>query len=106
MLGYDVDPQGGRLLVNPGEAEQVRATFDLYVELGSLLRLLEELRKRRWTTKQWTTRNGRQRPGQAFTRNILVRLLTNVIFTPAKCATRERYTRASMRRSWSPRCGS
>jgi site-specific DNA recombinase len=81
VLGYDVDPQGGRLLVNPGEAEQVRATFDLYVELGSLLRLLEELRKRRWTTKQWMTRNGRQRPGQAFTRNILVRLLTNIIYT-------------------------
>jgi site-specific DNA recombinase len=81
VLGYDVDPQGGRLLVNPGEAEQVRATFDLYVELGSLLRLLEELRKRRWTTKQWTTRNGRQRPGQAFTRNILVRLLTNILYT-------------------------
>ena len=27
VLGYDVDPQGGRLVVNPAEAERVREIF-------------------------------------------------------------------------------
>src|ERR1700704_6228208 len=32
ILGYDLDPRGGRLLVNEPEAEQVRAIFALYLE--------------------------------------------------------------------------
>ena len=32
ILGYDIDPRGGRLVVNPEEAERVRAIFDLYLE--------------------------------------------------------------------------
>jgi site-specific DNA recombinase len=30
VLGYDVAPQGGRLIVNRQEAEQVRNIFNLY----------------------------------------------------------------------------
>jgi site-specific DNA recombinase len=33
VLGYDVAPQGGRLVVNPQEAEQVCNIFKLYLEL-------------------------------------------------------------------------
>ena len=32
VLGYDIDPRGGRLVVNPDEADRVRAIFDLYLE--------------------------------------------------------------------------
>ena len=32
VLGYDIDPKGGRIIVNPEEAEQVRTIFDLYLE--------------------------------------------------------------------------
>jgi site-specific DNA recombinase len=31
VLGYDIDPKGGRIIVNPAEAEQVRTIFGLYV---------------------------------------------------------------------------
>jgi site-specific DNA recombinase len=31
VLGYDIDPKGGRLIVNPEEAEQVRTLFGLYL---------------------------------------------------------------------------
>src|SRR5437016_6869901 len=34
VLGYDIDPKGGRLHVNPEEAEQVRTIFGLYLERG------------------------------------------------------------------------
>ena len=36
VLGYDVDPQVLRLVVNPKEAARVRATFDLYLEHQAL----------------------------------------------------------------------
>jgi len=34
VLGYDVDPGGGRLVVNAQEAERVRAIFALFEEHG------------------------------------------------------------------------
>ena len=34
-MGYDVDPSGGRLVVNEEEAERVRAVFALFEEYGS-----------------------------------------------------------------------
>ena len=36
-LGYDVAPEGRRLLVNQEEAEQVKAIFSLYAEHPSLV---------------------------------------------------------------------
>src|SRR5437867_3192583 len=36
VLGYDVAPGGRRLVVNEGEARQVRAIFALYLEHGAL----------------------------------------------------------------------
>src|SRR5262245_20297966 len=68
LLGYDVDPQGFRLLVNADEAVRVRAIFDLYLELQSLLPVVTELDRRGWLNKRWITRKGHQRGGKAFTR--------------------------------------
>ena len=43
VLGYDIDPKGGRLIVNPDEAEQVRAIFGLYLEQGRCCRSCRKL---------------------------------------------------------------
>jgi site-specific DNA recombinase len=80
VLGYDVDPRGGKLMVNETEAEQVRAIFNLYREYRSLIPVVRELNQRGWTTKSWATREGREHRGQSFTKNALYRLLTNVIY--------------------------
>ena len=80
QLGYDIDPKGYKLTVNTAEAERVRQIFALYLEHGSLLPVVEELARRRWTTKAWTTRKGPTRGGQPFTRTSLYRLLTNVVY--------------------------
>jgi site-specific DNA recombinase len=80
VLGYDIDPQGLRLVVNEDEAERVRAIFDLYVKHEGLVPVVEELRRRGWTTKRWTTRNGRVRGGHPFTKTNLHKLLTNVTY--------------------------
>ena len=43
VLGYDIDPQARRLIVNPEEAHQVQGIFDLYLDRGALLPVLQEL---------------------------------------------------------------
>ena len=78
LLGYDVDPQGGKLLVNAAEAMRVRAIFELYLKHGALLPVVQELERRGWRTKRWTTRAGTTRGGVAFTRTNLYHLLTRV----------------------------
>ena len=65
-LGYDVAPEGGRLVVNGEEAEQVRAIFDLYIERRSLIAVAQELNRRGWRRKSWTTKDGRRREGKSW----------------------------------------
>jgi site-specific DNA recombinase len=80
LLGYDVDPNGSKLVVNAAEAARVRAIFELYLQHQALMPVLHELSRRKWTTKQWMTRAGRQRGGRAFTKAGLHKLLTNVTY--------------------------
>lgn len=80
VIGYDVAPQGGSLLVNQEEAQRVREIFALYLELGSLIPVVEELDRRGWRMKSWTTRDGRQAGGKPIPKNSLYNLLTNMIY--------------------------
>jgi len=80
-LGYDVDPRGGRLVVNEDEAVRVRAIFDLYLERESLLETIKELDARGWTNKRWTNRKGRPAGGRPFDKHSLSTLLRNVLHT-------------------------
>ena len=80
VLGYDVAPQGGLLVVNEEEAQRVREIFALYLELGSLIPVVEELERRGWRMKIWTTRDGRTAGGKPIAKNTLYNLLTNMIY--------------------------
>jgi site-specific DNA recombinase len=81
VLGYDVDPGGGRLVVNEEEAERVRAIFALFEEHRSSLLTLAEIERRGWRLKSWTRKTGEYRSGGPFAKNSLLRLLTNVLYT-------------------------
>ncbi len=81
VLRYDVDPRGGRLVVNGLEAAQVRAIFDLYLEHRSLVAVAREVNCRGWTTKRWTTKDGREHRGRPLGKGDIYRILTNVIYT-------------------------
>jgi hypothetical protein len=59
----------------------VQAIFALHLELGSLLPVVEELGRRGWHLKQWTTREGKIAGGNPSTRPRLHQLLTNIIYT-------------------------
>jgi len=80
VLGYDVYPEGGRLVVNSDEASRVSAIYQLYLERQSLLETVKELRGRGWTTKRWITKKGVERGGTPFNKNNLSRLLSNIIY--------------------------
>lgn len=83
VLGYDVDPGGGRLVVNEEEAERVRAIFALFEEHGSVQRTLAEIERRGWRLKSWTRTTGQFRAGGPFGLSSLRRLLTNILYTGA-----------------------
>ncbi|NIJ43380.1 DNA invertase Pin-like site-specific DNA recombinase [Parvibaculum indicum] len=77
-LGYDVDKR--KLIINEGEAEQVRHIFDRYLELGSAMALMKDLDARGIHSKRWTTQKGRTIGGACFTRGVLYLLLQNPIY--------------------------
>jgi site-specific DNA recombinase len=81
MLGYDIDPQGSRLVVNEWETGRVREIFKLYESYRSVSALQLELQRRGWTTKSWTTKAGRRREGRSFGKPTLLRLLTNAVYS-------------------------
>ncbi|MBI4910944.1 MAG: recombinase family protein [Acidobacteria bacterium] len=81
MLGYDIDTRGGRLIVNPDEAQKVRTIFELYLDYQALLPVVRELDRRGWHSKRWLAQTGKTRGGKPFTKGMLFRLLTNVIYT-------------------------
>ena len=80
VLGYDTDPSRSRLVVNDGEAEQIREIFGLFLRDGSLEATLAEMQQRGWRMKSWSTRKGQPHAGQPFDRAALVRLLSNVLY--------------------------
>jgi len=83
VLGYDVDPAGGRLVVNEEEAERVRTIFALFEETRSVLLTLAEIERRGWRLKSWTRKTGQFRAGGPFAINSLRRLLTNILYMGA-----------------------
>ncbi|GMV26894.1 MAG: hypothetical protein AMXMBFR58_29250 [Phycisphaerae bacterium] len=80
ILGYDVDPNGFRLVVNQDEAAKVREMFNLYVEHEALIPAVKAIDTRGWVNKRWTTRKGRVRGGRPFDKCALFKLLTNVAY--------------------------
>jgi site-specific DNA recombinase len=80
QLGFDTVPEGGRIVINKEEADQVRAIFDLYLEKGSLLAVVQELSRRGWRKKSWTTRDEKVRVGREFNNVDVHRLLTDPLY--------------------------
>lgn len=82
VLGYDVDRSGPspKLVVNAEEAARVREIFQLYLTMGSMLPVVEELERRGWMTKAWNTKSGRPKGGRPFDRGSLHALLKNPLY--------------------------
>ena len=74
-LGYEL--KDGKLVIVEDEAEQVRTIFKRYLELGSVNRLVIELRERNFRSKVRKLSTGGTRGGGAFTQGPLFYMLRN-----------------------------
>ena len=72
-LGYDVVDR--RLAINDVEAEQVRTIFRRFVALGSILKVVQEIRALGWCNKTWTTKAGRVLVGQLHDKSSVHKIL-------------------------------
>jgi site-specific DNA recombinase len=81
LLGYDLDPAAGKLVVNPEEAERIREMFRLYLEGTPVTEIVQRFDKRGWRNKQWTTRDHKLYGGSALRRCHIYKLLGNVLYT-------------------------
>ena len=79
-LGYDVDREKRRLLVNPEEARLVRHIFKRFVQLRSTTDLVRELNTKGTLTKAWVTAKGQVREGGRWDKSHVYRLLNNQIY--------------------------
>ena len=80
ILGYDLDARGGRLVINPEEAQQVRSIFEWYLAGESISNIASKAHKLGWRNKQWTTKEGKQYGGHPLRRTHLYNLLANVLY--------------------------
>lgn len=80
VLGYELPPGGGRLVVNPEEARQVQELFALYVQCESVEQVLGTAQARGWMNKRWRREGGSGQPRIPFTKENLRRLLSSVVY--------------------------
>ena len=85
VLGYDVAPGGGRLVVNESEAEQVRSIFSVCASCSNMTEALSAVRARGWAAKRWASARGKQHGGQLLGMSTLYTLLTNVLYRGDIC---------------------
>ena len=106
-LGYRLPREGDadfvlndRILrvVRP-EAELVRAIFNGYLELGSLVDLAARLNAEGHTTKRWVSSRGRDHGGRPLTAAFLYRVLSNPVYIGKIAHTRGRNNRSIPRQT-------
>jgi hypothetical protein len=77
---YDVDPDNHKLVINQAEARVVRSIFKRFEEVGSGQTIAKELNAKGITTKSWTTREGKFRPGKAWDGPAIYRIIANPVY--------------------------
>ena len=80
ILGYDVDREKKKLLVNPEEAPLVQHIFRRFTQLASARAVAAELNRQGYRTKSWTTKKGKHRSGRPWNTGHIYRLLGNRLY--------------------------
>ena len=81
-LGYDLptDQTTRALVINPADADRVRAIYELYLELGSVSAIEEKLETDGWRTRERVSRRGVRSGGVPYSRGMLFHLLKNRVY--------------------------
>jgi len=81
LLGYDLDRDNRRIIINEQEAKLVRKIFDIYLRENSMLKTMSVLNEDGFTTKKYVAKSGRITGGKQFVKNNIQQTLNNPIFT-------------------------
>jgi len=79
-LGYNIDRENHKLVINQQEAKLVRKIYNLYLESNSILNTTLLLNEQGYTRKKYISQSGRPVGGGKFDKNTVHRLLMNSIF--------------------------
>lgn len=77
LLGYDVDREKMRLVVNPEEAKLVKHIFQRFCQVGSCMKVAHELNAAGHWMKAWNSKKGRAMGGGTWLKTDVHNLLTN-----------------------------
>ncbi|MFI4912339.1 MAG: recombinase family protein [Sedimentisphaeraceae bacterium JB056] len=80
VLGYDISPERGKLIVNEAEARTVNQIFEFYLKNRSLLAVADEMEILGLKTKAWVTRKGKPRGGEEFNKKRVQAILKNPLY--------------------------
>jgi len=90
-LGYDINREAKKLVVNEDEAALVREMFRLYARHRSLQEVVSELDRRGARTKMWTSGKGKRHGGKPFDKPAVRRIVSNVVYVGKVCYAGEVY---------------
>jgi len=76
-LGYDLDRENHKLVINPLEAKVVKDIFHAYLKEKSVLKVAQQLNEKGILTKRHAAIQGKPRGGLPFTGNAIARVLRN-----------------------------
>ncbi|MCK9615769.1 MAG: recombinase family protein [Candidatus Omnitrophica bacterium] len=79
-LGYNIDKEKHKLLINHKEAKLVRGMFDLYLEKRSVLAVTINMNNKGYTTKQYMSEKGLRFGGIKFKVTGVYNILTSVLY--------------------------
>ncbi|MCD6134364.1 MAG: recombinase family protein [Candidatus Omnitrophica bacterium] len=79
-LGYDIDKENRRLIINKEEANLIKQIFNLYLEGNSLLKIVRILNDKGYRTKKTITKNGRVYGGIKFGVSHIHSIITNPLY--------------------------
>ena len=80
VLGYDVNPEMKKLVVNKQEAELVRKIFERYCLVGSARQVAQEMNEQGHRNKTWKTSKGKLHEGTLFKPDTIYRILKSPLY--------------------------
>ncbi len=80
-LGYDLDRENHRLVINPEEAKLIKEIFASYIKEKSVLKVAQLLNEQGYVTKQRNSLKGKPRGGLPFTSNSIALIIKSATYT-------------------------
>ncbi len=79
-IGYDLNKETKKLIINETEVKLIREIYDLYIGGNSLLKTAMILNEKGYRTKRWVTKKGKVCSGLTFGNTHVQQIIKNVLY--------------------------